>query len=175
MTSQTETFQLSFPLPRSLDTRIYVHLTVRAKSVLIFLTTAAADEMGSPPAMGSFVYALPDVSFPCTCSLSPPQVRSWSSRCPSLEKFNPTQPLSTPLFSVESSLDLTSRLARLFAKKTGLPTYVGSSLSLSGAGFGGTVEEEMEAFRKVVEVVTEKLQASLGITNGVAGMTISHT
>lgn len=88
------------------------------------------------------------------------------------KKFNPSQPISTPLFSVESSVDLTSRLARLFARKTGLPTYVGSSLSLSGAGLGGTVEEEMEAFRKVVEVITEKLQSSLGITNGLAEMTI---
>lgn len=76
---------------------------------------------------------------------------------------------------MESSLDLASRLARLFARKTGLPTYVGSSLSLSGAGLGGTVEEEMEAFRKVVEVVTEKLQSSLGITNGVADMAISSS
>lgn len=71
-------------------------------------------------------------------------------------------------------MDLASRLARLFAKKTGLPTYVGSSLSLSGAGLGGTVEEEMEAFRKVVDVVTEKLQSCFAITNGVAGLTINH-
>lgn len=62
-----ETFQLSFPLPRSLEARIYVHLTVQAKSVMIFLTTASADELGTPPPMGSFVYALPDVS----CRRSP--------------------------------------------------------------------------------------------------------
>lgn len=31
----------------------------------------------------------------------------------------------------------------------------------------------MEAFRKVVEVVTEKLQSSLGITNGMADMAIN--
>lgn len=63
MTSQTESFQLSFPLPRSLDTRIYIHLTVRAKSVVIFLTTASTEETGTPPTMGSFVYALSDVSY----------------------------------------------------------------------------------------------------------------
>lgn len=67
MATSTETFQLSFPLPRSLDTRIYVHLTVRAKSVMIFLTTAAADDTGNPASMGSFVYALPDVS--CSSAL----------------------------------------------------------------------------------------------------------
>lgn len=57
-----ETIQLSFPLPRSLDTRIYVHLTIQAKSIMMFLSTAAAEEMSSPPSMGSLVYALPDVS-----------------------------------------------------------------------------------------------------------------
>lgn len=62
MAMQTETFQLSFPLPRSLDARIFIQLTVQAKSVIIFLTTAAADETANPPPMGSFVYALPDVS-----------------------------------------------------------------------------------------------------------------
>lgn len=66
--SAMETFQLSFPLPRSLEARIYVHLTIQAKSVMIFLTTAAADELGTPPPMGSFVYALPDVS----CSVGSP-------------------------------------------------------------------------------------------------------
>lgn len=64
-----ETYQLSFPLPRSLEARIYVHLTIQAKSVMIFLTTAAADELGTPPPMGSFVYALPDVSCYCCWSL----------------------------------------------------------------------------------------------------------
>lgn len=67
MASAMETYQLSFPLPRSLEARIYVHLTIQAKSVMIFLTTAAADELGTPPPMGSFVYALPDVS----CCWSP--------------------------------------------------------------------------------------------------------
>ncbi|KLU92300.1 hypothetical protein MAPG_11246 [Magnaporthiopsis poae ATCC 64411] len=62
------TTQFSLPLPRSLDTRIYVHLTVRPKSILLCLTTATADEQGSPSPMGSFVYAIPDVnihSLPC--------------------------------------------------------------------------------------------------------------
>lgn len=58
------TCQFSIPLPRSLDTRIYVHLTVRPGSILLCLTTATADEQGSPPPMGSFVYAIPDVNTP---------------------------------------------------------------------------------------------------------------
>lgn len=59
---ETETpIQFSFPLPRSLDTRIYLHLTVKAKAILLFLTTASAEEAGGPTPLGSFVYALPDV------------------------------------------------------------------------------------------------------------------
>jgi hypothetical protein len=53
--------QLSLPLPRAVDTRIYVHLTIKAKSVLLFLTTASGDEVGNPTPLGSFIYALPDV------------------------------------------------------------------------------------------------------------------
>lgn len=59
---ENEPLQVSIPLPRSLDTRIYIHLTIRAKSINLFLTTRSEDETTTPPAMGSFVYALPDVS-----------------------------------------------------------------------------------------------------------------
>ncbi|KAJ0117777.1 hypothetical protein J7T55_001977 [Diaporthe amygdali] len=146
----TETFQLSFPLPRSLEARVYVRLIIQAKSIMIFLTTAAADELGTPPPMGSFVYALPD-------------------------KLNPGQPLSTPLYTAGSSEDFTTRLARLIAKKAQLPVYVANSMSFSSTGLGGTVEEEMEAFRRVVEVVTVKLQDVLGITTGVSAMSVSSS
>jgi hypothetical protein len=48
-------------------------------------------------------------------------------------------------------------MAKLVARKTQLPTYVGSSISFTNTGMGGTVEEEMEAFRKLVELVLGKL------------------
>lgn len=53
--------QLSFPLPRSLDSRVYLHLTVKSKAIVLFLTTASMEDAGSPTPLGSFVYALPDV------------------------------------------------------------------------------------------------------------------
>ena len=53
---------------------------------------------------------------------------------------------------MESTLEFTTRLARLLAKKTRMPVYVGNSISLANTGLGGTVEEEMEVFAKVVEV-----------------------
>ena len=59
---------------------------------------------------------------------------------------------------MEPTIEFTTRLAKLLARKTQLPTYVGNSISLASTGLGGTVEEEMEAFRKVVEVVLSQLK-----------------
>lgn len=60
---QSEAVQLSLPLPRSLDTRIYIRLSTRAKAIVVSLTTASQDELTSAAPMGSFVYALPNVRF----------------------------------------------------------------------------------------------------------------
>ncbi|KAI0472117.1 hypothetical protein GGR56DRAFT_656987 [Xylariaceae sp. FL0804] len=128
-----ETFQLSFPLPRSLDTKVHLRLTIKSKVIVLFLTTAAADEGDRSAPMGSFVYALPD-------------------------RYNPSQPLSTTIYSAEATLEFTTRLAKILARKTQMPVYAGNSISLASAGLGGTVEEEMEAFKKVVEVALEKLK-----------------
>ncbi|KAK3939588.1 hypothetical protein QBC46DRAFT_342429 [Diplogelasinospora grovesii] len=143
-----EPIQLSIPLPRSIDTRIYIHLTIKSKAILLFLTTASAEELGTPTPLGSFVYALPD-------------------------KYNPSQPLSTPLLTVEPTIELTTRMAKLLARKTQLPTYVGNSMSFASTGLGGTVEEEMEAFKQVVQLVVAKLQHVIassvdGLQNGVS-------
>jgi hypothetical protein len=51
-------------------------------------------------------------------------------------------------------------MAKLLARKAQLPVYVTNSMSFANAGMGGTVEEEMEAFKTVVQVVSEKLQLS---------------
>ncbi|RSM08445.1 hypothetical protein CEP52_004692 [Fusarium oligoseptatum] len=131
----TDTVELSVPLPRSLDTRIYVRLSTKAKSVLLNLTTASQDELATPTSMGSFVYALPN-------------------------RLDPVQPLSTTLYSSESSVEFTTRLAKLLARRTQLPVYVSNSMSFADAGMGGTVEEEMEAFKTIVQIVLEKLQPS---------------
>jgi hypothetical protein len=143
--------QLSFPLPRSLDTRVYLHLTVKSKAIVLFLTTASTEEAASPTPLGSFVYALPDV-----CLL-----HDILPRCQLLtmtQKYNPSQPLATPLCTVEPTIEFTTRLAKLLARRTQRPTYVGNSISLASTGLGGTVEEEMEAFKKVVEVALAQLQ-----------------
>lgn len=61
-TGQNEVVQVSIPLPRSLDTRIFIRLATQAKALVLSLTTASQEELGAPRPMGSFVYALPDVS-----------------------------------------------------------------------------------------------------------------
>ncbi|KFH40855.1 hypothetical protein ACRE_084500 [Hapsidospora chrysogenum ATCC 11550] len=132
--------QLSLPLPRSLDTRIYIRLSTRAKAIMLSLTTASQDELGSAAPMGSFIYALPN-------------------------KFDSSQPLATNLFPHEPTLEFTTRMAKLLARKAGLPVYVTNSISFANAGMGGTVEEEMEVFKNIVEVVLPKIKdAGIGAT-----------
>lgn len=45
---------------------------------------------------------------------------------------------------------------------------MGNSISFSSAGLGGTVEEEMEGFRKVAEVIMDEVRKSEGqeLVNG---------
>ncbi|KAI0490379.1 hypothetical protein F4859DRAFT_6851 [Xylaria cf. heliscus] len=146
METASEPIQVSFPLPRGIDTKIHMRLTIQSKAIVLFVTTVAAEDSDKPAPMGSFVYALPD-------------------------RYNPSQPLSTTLYSAEATLEFTTRLARILAKKTNRPVYVGNSVSLASAGLGGTMEEEMEAFKQVVSVALDKLQpviqASNTIPNGV--------
>ena len=74
------------------------------------------------------------------------------------QRNTPSQPLSTPLFTHGSTLDFTTRLSKLLARKTNKPVYVGNSASFASAGMGGTVEEEMEGFRRIVEVTMGLLE-----------------
>lgn len=50
----------------------------------------------------------------------------------------------------------------MLARKLSKPVYVGNSISFASAGMGGTVEEEMEGFRRVVEVVVRLLNKEEG-------------
>ena len=77
---QLQPKELSFPLPKTLHTTAHVHLTVLETCVMVFVTASTPGEtLGSTRPMGSFVYAMPDVSFPfppplllffCTCLIS---------------------------------------------------------------------------------------------------------
>ncbi|KAI2642287.1 hypothetical protein GGS21DRAFT_298277 [Xylaria nigripes] len=138
-----ENIQVSFPLPRGMDTKIHMRLTIQSKVILMFVTTVAAEDSDKTAPMGSFVYALPD-------------------------RYNPNQPLATTIYSEQATLDFATRLAKILAKKTNMPVYVGNSISLANMGLGGTVEEEMEALKKVVAVALEKLQPVIQAVKPVA-------
>lgn len=58
-TTQPGVVEVSIPLPRALDTRIFIRLTTQAKSIMLSLATGSLDDAVKP--MGSFVYALPNV------------------------------------------------------------------------------------------------------------------
>lgn len=54
--------ELAIPLPNAPQTKIYIRLTISATSILLLLTTVFGGENAIKPTLGSFVYALPDVS-----------------------------------------------------------------------------------------------------------------
>ena len=66
--------------------------------------------------------------------------------------------MSTVVCPDERTVDFTTRLAKLLVKKTQMPTYVTNSLSLADTGLGGTMEEEMEAFKAVVGATLQRLK-----------------
>lgn len=53
--------ELAFGLPKAPQTKIHMRLTVSPTSILLLLTTVYQGETSAKPALGSFVYALPDV------------------------------------------------------------------------------------------------------------------
>ena len=67
------------------------------------------------------------------------------------QRFQPSEPLSTALYTLPSSIDFATRVAKILARRTELPAYVGCSVGSLGA----TVEEELEAVRLAVKSVME--------------------
>jgi len=122
--------ELAITLPSNPHTKIHIHLTLLPTTLIALLTTSTPESPPNSAAFGSYVYAMPD-------------------------RYNPTQPISTPLYTVTGSLEFAERMAKLLAKKTGKGCYVSWSGDLSGGVQGGSVEEEMEAFRAVVKTVVE--------------------
>jgi hypothetical protein len=74
-----------------------------------------------------------------------------------LQKYDTTN-LCTPLYRDLANLDFANIVAKMVARKTGLPVYVGNSLSFSSTALGGVVEEQMAVFKKIMEVMLDKLK-----------------
>jgi hypothetical protein len=158
--------EVSFSMPKAPEARIHLRLTIQTTSLLLFVTTTLNGDTSTTAPLGSFVYALPDVS---CLSHHCNSIIPCNPRLTSSERLNAGQTLSTPLYTYESSIEFTTRLAKLLARKTAKPVYVGNSISFASAGMGGTVDEEMEGFKKVVEVVMDEVRKSSGgaqIVNG---------
>jgi hypothetical protein len=151
--SMTEPIQFSMPLPNAPGSRIHTHLTILATSILLFCTSTTAEYSSvAVPSLGSFVYAMPDV---CVIQTSYSNLHTLTLQS---QRYNPSAPLSTPLYTLPSSLDFADRLAKTLARRTNMPVQVGSSVNFSSAGNGGSVEEEMEAFRQLVTVVLREVE-----------------
>lgn len=63
-------------------------------------------------------------------------------------------PVSTALYAIPSSIEFATRIAKIIAKRTKKPTYVGCSVVLERA----TVDEEMEAMQAAVDGILTGLQ-----------------
>jgi hypothetical protein len=154
-----QVIEFSIPFPHSLDTRIHLRLATQAKAIVLSLTTASQDEIGAATSLGSFVYALPDVSGKSSSCCVWDEWPCGGGRMLTLaQRTQNQQPLATTLFSYEATVEFTTRLAKLLARKTQLPIYVSNSMSFANAGMGGTVEEEMEAFKSIVQATLSKLR-----------------
>jgi hypothetical protein len=71
--------------------------------------------------------------------------------------------MSTALYTQPHTIDFATRLSKLLARKTGKPCYVGWSGEFAGMARGGDVEEEMEALRRIGEVVVGLVDGSVKV------------
>lgn len=62
ITPQPNHHELAFALPRTLHTTAHIHLTCESTYTMLFLATTLTGDSGAKP-LGSFVYAMPDVSY----------------------------------------------------------------------------------------------------------------
>ncbi|KAL8847010.1 MAG: hypothetical protein Q9221_007923 [Calogaya cf. arnoldii] len=115
---------LANPLPLTPHTTLHMQITTLETSNLIYLTSTDPSSSGSLSALGSFVYAMPN-------------------------RLQPSDPLCTALHSQTGSIEFANRVAKILARKTEKPTYVGCSVVFGNP----TVEEEMAGVRAVVEEV----------------------
>ncbi|EIT79922.1 hypothetical protein F9C07_1079386 [Aspergillus flavus] len=126
--------ELSFPLPKALHTTAHIHLTFLDTCTTVFLATSTpGDSAGSVKPMGSFVYAMPD-------------------------RTNPRDTISTTLYNLPGSVEYTTRIAKVLARRMMVPVYVGCSIDPTALGL--LVEEEMEGLTKIVEVIMQRWEGS---------------
>ncbi|OJI97063.1 hypothetical protein ASPVEDRAFT_24039 [Aspergillus versicolor CBS 583.65] len=124
---QSQLTELSFPLPNALHTTAHVHLTVLDTCAMVFLATSTpGDSSGTVKPMGSFIYAMPD-------------------------RVSPRSTISTTLYTSPSTEEYATRIAKILARRMGVPVYVGCSIDPVALGL--LPEEEMEGLTGIVDKV----------------------
>jgi hypothetical protein len=145
MADEVKSRQFSFPLPNAPQSRVFVHVTVYAHSLLIYVSSSS--EGASPSSnMGSFIYAMPNVR-----ENAPAHALYSSLTSPDQLREPASMPLSTPLFEELPTMDFATRLAKAIAKRAGKPTYVASSAALSNVGKAHEAADDVVAFKAVID------------------------
>ncbi|KAL4997807.1 hypothetical protein BDV10DRAFT_185803 [Aspergillus recurvatus] len=125
--------ELSFPLPKALHTTAHIHLTLLDTCVMVFLATSTVGEStGSTKPMGSFIYAMPD-------------------------RTSPRSTISTTLYTTASTEEYATRVAKILARRMGVPVYLGCSIDPVSLGL--LPEEEMEGLTSIVDKVMAKWES----------------
>lgn len=139
---------IALPLPLSPHTTLHIRMTRLETANMVFLTTTDYSAPSTTSALGSFVYAMPNVSYPSFFRKPSGHLTSMH-----LQRLSPSDVFSTALFPVPSSIDLATRVAKILARRTSKPTYVGCSAIFPGA----TVEEELGGVRAAIETILKEL------------------
>lgn len=66
-----------------------------------------------------------------------------------LQRIDPQNVLCTTLYSSEQSVDYASRMAKLLARRMGLPVYLGCSVKFPGL----LTTEEVESFMELTRAI----------------------
>ncbi|EEP82209.1 predicted protein [Uncinocarpus reesii 1704] len=126
--------EISFPLPKAVNTTLHIHLTFFATTATVFLTTTSTGEsQGTTRPMGSLVYAIPD-------------------------RFDPKNTMTTALYTSPGTIDHARRTAQALARRMNIPVFVGCSIDLSGQ----VVEEEAEGLAKIVDTIMRRWELFKG-------------
>ena len=114
---------------------------------MIFLTASDLSSSPASSALGSFVYAMPNVR--CRpFSFNPRHIILTI-----IQRCQPAEPLCTSLYYITGTIDFALRVAKIITRRTGKSVYVGCSALFPAAD----VEEEMGALSAAVDGIMRLL------------------
>ena len=144
----TKPKQITIPLPLSPHVDLHIQITHDGTSILAFITTTESSNAVALSSLGSFVYAMPNVRGLVFANIPIVIFRCVDGSNPK-QRLQPNEPLSTVLYSIPTSVDFATRTAKIVARRTEKPTYIGCSVELGSS----TVEEELAALKAAIDGV----------------------